>query len=44
MESIPLTEVICVFDADQVPNADFFLKTVPLLDGGQVGVMATVNR
>ncbi|KAI7842235.1 hypothetical protein COHA_004148 [Chlorella ohadii] len=32
---IPLTEVLCVFDADQVPNADFFLKTVPLLDGGQ---------
>ncbi|PSC71157.1 Six-hairpin glycosidase [Micractinium conductrix] len=31
---VPLTEVMCVFDADQVPNADFFLKTVPLLDGG----------
>jgi cellulose synthase/poly-beta-1,6-N-acetylglucosamine synthase-like glycosyltransferase len=24
-----------VFDADQVPNADFFTKTVPMLDGGQ---------
>lgn len=33
--AIPLDEVICVFDADQVPNADFFSKTVPLLDGGQ---------
>ena len=33
--TIPLDEVICVFDADQVPNADFFSKTVPLLDGGQ---------
>ncbi|KAL4426135.1 hypothetical protein ABPG77_002721 [Micractinium sp. CCAP 211/92] len=33
--AIPLTEVLCVFDADQVPNADFFLKMVPLLDGGQ---------
>ena len=33
--AIPLDEVICVFDADQVPNADFFTKTVPLLDGGQ---------
>lgn len=32
---IPLDEVVCVFDADQVPNADFFTKTVPLLDGGQ---------
>ncbi|PRW56955.1 Six-hairpin glycosidase [Chlorella sorokiniana] len=39
---IPLTEVLCVFDADQVPNADFFLKTVPLLDGGQdVGMVLT---
>lgn len=27
--------MICLFDADQCPNADFFLKTVPLLDGGQ---------
>lgn len=33
--TIPLDEVICVFDADQVPNADFFTKTVPRLDGGQ---------
>lgn len=32
---IPLTEVICVFDADQVPNADFFTKMVPKMDGGQ---------
>ena len=32
---IPLNEVVCVFDADQVPNGDFFQKTVPLLDGGQ---------
>jgi len=32
---IPLTEVICLFDADQVPNADFFLKMVPLMDGGR---------
>lgn len=32
---IPLDEVLCVFDADQVPNADFFTKTVPRLDGGQ---------
>ena len=33
--AIPLTEVICVFDADQVPNADFYLKMVPMLDGGR---------
>lgn len=32
---IPLDEVVCVFDADQVANADFFMKTVPKLDGGQ---------
>lgn len=32
---IPLNEVICLFDADQVPNADFFAKTIPLLDGGE---------
>lgn len=32
---IPLTEIICLFDADQVPNADFFLKMVPLMDGGR---------
>ncbi|RMZ57138.1 hypothetical protein APUTEX25_003595 [Auxenochlorella protothecoides] len=33
--AIPLTEVLCVFDADQVPNADFYQKMVPMLDGGQ---------
>lgn len=33
--TIPLAEVMCIFDADQVPNPDFFLKTVPLLDAGQ---------
>jgi cellulose synthase/poly-beta-1,6-N-acetylglucosamine synthase-like glycosyltransferase len=32
---IPINEIVCVFDADQVPNADFFSKTVPLLDGGE---------
>lgn len=32
---IPLNEIVCVLDADQVPNADFFSKTVPLLDGGE---------
>ncbi len=33
--TVPLAEVMCIFDADQVPNPDFFLKTVPLLDAGQ---------
>lgn len=33
--SLLCLQVICVFDADQVPNADFFTKTVPMLDGGQ---------
>lgn len=37
---VPLGEVMCIFDADQVPNPDFFLKTVPLMDaGGDVGMI-----
>ena len=31
---IPLHEMVCIFDADQVANPDFFLKTVPLFDAG----------
>lgn len=31
---IPLNEMVCIFDADQVANPDFFLKTVPLFDAG----------
>ncbi|KAK9785109.1 hypothetical protein WJX73_003901 [Symbiochloris irregularis] len=31
---IPFTELVCIFDADQVCNADFFLKTLPLFDSG----------
>ena len=31
---IPGSEVICVFDADQVASKEFFMKTVPLFDGG----------
>jgi endoglucanase len=31
---IPLSESIALFDADQVANPDFFIKMVPLLDGG----------
>ena len=25
---------MCIFDADQLANSDFYLKTVPLFDGG----------
>jgi Glycosyltransferase like family 2 len=31
---IPPTELICVFDADQVANPEFFLRTVVLFDAG----------
>ena len=31
---IPPSELVCIFDADQVANPDFFLKTVPLFDAG----------
>ncbi|CAL8466081.1 g5617 [Coccomyxa elongata] len=31
---IPANEIVCIFDADQVASPDFFLKMVPLLDGG----------
>jgi cellulose synthase/poly-beta-1,6-N-acetylglucosamine synthase-like glycosyltransferase len=31
---IPITEVVCVMDADQVASPDFFLKMIPLMDDG----------
>ena len=31
---IPGSELICIFDADQVPSKDFFLRMVPMLDAG----------
>lgn len=31
---VPGRELVCVFDADQVASREFFLKTVPLFDGG----------
>lgn len=31
---VPGSELICVFDADQVASKEFFMKTVPLFDGG----------
>ena len=31
---IPLNEVMCIFDADQVAKRDFFLRTLPFFDGG----------
>ena len=32
---VPGTELLCIFDADQVASKEFFLKTVPLFDGGE---------
>ena len=32
--AMPPQELVCIFDADQVANADFFLKTLPLFDAG----------
>ena len=31
---VPGHELLCIFDADQVASKDFFLKTLPLFDGG----------
>ncbi|KAK9842280.1 hypothetical protein WJX81_004432 [Elliptochloris bilobata] len=31
---IPSTELLCIFDADQVASKEFFLKTLPLFDSG----------
>ena len=32
--AIPPSELVCIFDADQVANPDFFLKTLRLFDAG----------
>jgi cellulose synthase/poly-beta-1,6-N-acetylglucosamine synthase-like glycosyltransferase len=31
---IPGSEIICIFDADQVAKPEFFLRTLPLFDSG----------
>ena len=31
---IPAHELVCIFDADQVANVDFFTKMIPLFDAG----------
>lgn len=31
---VPGSELICIFDSDQVASKEFFMKTVPLFDGG----------
>ena len=31
---VPGNELICIFDSDQVASKEFFMKTVPLFDGG----------
>lgn len=32
---VPGSELICVFDADQVASKEFFMKTIPMFDGGK---------
>ena len=32
--AIPGSELVCVFDADQVATSEFFTRTLPLFDGG----------
>lgn len=39
---VPGSELICVFDADQVASKEFFMKTVPMFDGGKL--LAPVAR
>ena len=31
---VPGSEIICIFDADQVAKPEFFLRTLPLFDSG----------
>ncbi|KAK9837911.1 hypothetical protein WJX74_007544 [Apatococcus lobatus] len=39
---IPQTELVAVFDADQMANKDFFIKTVPYFDAGSdVGMIVS---
>lgn len=33
---VPGSELVCVFDSDQVASKEFFMKTVPLFDGGML--------
>ena len=33
---VPGSELICVFDADQVASKEFFMKTIPMFDGGKL--------
>ena len=35
---VPGSELICVFDADQVASKEFFMKTIPMFDGGKLSV------
>ena len=34
MVPVPGSEIICIFDADQVAKPEFFLRTLPLFDSG----------
>lgn len=33
-KAVPPNELVCIFDADQVANKDFYTKTIPLFDAG----------
>lgn len=36
---VPGSELICVFDADQVASKEFFMKTIPMFDGGKLPIL-----
>ena len=35
-KAVPPNELVCIFDADQVANKDFYTKTIPLFDAGEL--------
>lgn len=39
---VPGSELICVFDADQVASKEFFMKTIPMFDGGTRLLMSSL--
>ena len=40
---IPATELVCIFDADQVANIDFFCKMLPRFDAGEHPECPTIS-
>ena len=44
-DQIPLREIICVMDADMIASRPFFMKLVPLLDGGiDIGMILSPQK